>query len=35
MAEARKVLTVTRRDLYRILADGDPESTTVDGDESI
>jgi DNA-binding PadR family transcriptional regulator len=26
MAEARKVLAATRRDLYRILADGDPES---------
>jgi DNA-binding PadR family transcriptional regulator len=26
MAEARKVLVRTRRDLYRILADGDPES---------
>jgi DNA-binding PadR family transcriptional regulator len=28
MGEARKVLTTTRRDLYRILADGDPESAT-------
>jgi DNA-binding PadR family transcriptional regulator len=26
MAEARKVLVAARRDLYRILADGDPES---------
>jgi DNA-binding PadR family transcriptional regulator len=25
IAEARKLLTATRRDLYRILADGDPE----------
>jgi DNA-binding PadR family transcriptional regulator len=25
MGEARKVLTATRKDLYRILADGDPE----------
>ncbi len=24
MGEARKVLTTTRKDLYRILADGDP-----------
>ncbi len=32
MGEARKVLTSTRRDLYRILADGDPESTTLDDD---
>ena len=30
LAEARKVLTATRRDLYRILGDGDPESTTVE-----
>ncbi|MGP8242477.1 MAG: PadR family transcriptional regulator [Solirubrobacteraceae bacterium] len=28
MGEARKVLTTTRKDLYRILADGDPESTS-------
>lgn len=34
MGEARKVLARTRKDLYRILADGDPEGTTVDGDES-
>jgi DNA-binding PadR family transcriptional regulator len=34
MGEARKVLTTTRKDLYRILADGDPESTTVGDDES-
>lgn len=26
MAEASKVLTTARRDLYRILADGDPDS---------
>jgi len=26
LGEARKVLVTTRRDLYRILADGDPES---------
>ena len=32
LAEARKVLTATRRDLYRILGDGDPESTTVEDD---
>ncbi len=32
MAEARKVLTSTRRDLYRILADGDPDSTILDDD---
>jgi DNA-binding PadR family transcriptional regulator len=32
MAEARKVLVATRRNLYRILGDGDPESTTVDDD---
>jgi DNA-binding PadR family transcriptional regulator len=30
--EARKVLVTTRRDLYRILGDGDPESTTVEDD---
>lgn len=34
MGEARKVLTRTRKDLYRILADGDPDDTIVDGDES-
>ena len=34
MAEARKVLTTARRDLYRILADGDSDDTTVEGDES-
>jgi DNA-binding PadR family transcriptional regulator len=34
MGEARKVLTRTRKDLYRILADGDPDGTIVDGDES-
>jgi DNA-binding PadR family transcriptional regulator len=34
MGEARKVLTLTRRDLYRILADGDPDSTTLDDDAS-
>jgi DNA-binding PadR family transcriptional regulator len=27
MGEARKVLTTTRKDLYRILADGDPEAS--------
>jgi DNA-binding PadR family transcriptional regulator len=31
IAEARKVLGAARRDLYRILADGDPEGTTADG----
>jgi DNA-binding PadR family transcriptional regulator len=28
MSEARKVLTTTRKDLYRILADGDPEAAS-------
>jgi DNA-binding PadR family transcriptional regulator len=28
MGEARKVLSATRRDLYRILADGDPEAAS-------
>jgi DNA-binding PadR family transcriptional regulator len=28
IGEARKVLVTARRDLYRILADGDPETTT-------
>jgi DNA-binding PadR family transcriptional regulator len=28
MGEARKVLAATRKDLYRILADGDPETAT-------
>ena len=28
MGEARKVLTKTRKDLYRILADGDPEAAS-------
>ena len=32
MGEARKVLAATRKDLYRILADGDPE--TASGPES-
>ena len=33
MAGAREVLvTATRRDLYRILADGEPEATTVEDD---
>ncbi len=32
LAEARKVLTAARRDLYRILGDGDPEDTTVEDD---
>ncbi|HEX4466176.1 MAG TPA: PadR family transcriptional regulator [Solirubrobacteraceae bacterium] len=31
-ARAREVLTATRRDLYRILADGDEDATIVDGD---
>jgi DNA-binding PadR family transcriptional regulator len=30
MTEAHKVLVAARRDLYRILADGDPDSTTAD-----
>jgi len=30
--EARKVLVTARRELYRILGDGDPESTTVEDD---
>jgi DNA-binding PadR family transcriptional regulator len=30
IAEARKLLTATRRDLYRILADGDPETPAED-----
>ncbi len=34
MGEARKVLTRTRKDLYRILADGDPDDTIVDGDDA-
>jgi DNA-binding PadR family transcriptional regulator len=33
--EARGVLATARRDLYRILADGDGEATTVDRDESV
>ncbi len=32
MVEAQKVLATARRDLYRILADGDPDSTIVDDD---
>jgi len=32
LTEARKVLTAARRDLYRILGDGDPEDTTVEDD---
>ncbi len=32
LAEARKVLAQTRRDLYRILGDGEPDGTTVEGD---
>ena len=32
LAEARKVLTATRRDLYRILGEGEPDSTTVEDD---
>ena len=34
MAEARKVLALTRRDLYRILADGDPDSTILADDDA-
>ena len=34
MAEARKVLVAARRDLYRILGDGDPESTIVERDDA-
>jgi DNA-binding PadR family transcriptional regulator len=30
IAEARKLLSATRRDLYRILADGDPETPETD-----
>jgi DNA-binding PadR family transcriptional regulator len=33
LGEARKVLAQARRDLYRILGEGDPESTTADGEE--
>jgi DNA-binding PadR family transcriptional regulator len=32
MAKAREVLAAARRDLYRILADGEPEGTIVDDD---
>ena|ERR1700682_2908132 len=32
MAKAREVLTTARRELYRILADGEPEATAGDGD---
>src|SRR5271167_4956279 len=32
IGEARKVLATARRELYRILGDGDPESTTVEDD---
>ncbi len=32
LAEARKVLTATRRDLYRILGEGDPDSSIVEDD---
>jgi len=32
MTEARKVLASARRDLYRILGDGEPDRTTVEGD---
>src|SRR5271155_3148033 len=32
IGEARKVLATARRELYRILGDGDPESTNVEGD---
>jgi DNA-binding PadR family transcriptional regulator len=34
LVQAREVLGTTRRDLYRILADGDDEGTTVDRDDS-
>lgn len=33
MGEARKVLAQARRDLYRILGEGDPESTPADGED--
>ena len=33
IGEARKVLVTARRDLYRILADGDPEPTKADEEE--
>jgi DNA-binding PadR family transcriptional regulator len=33
IAQAREVLTQARRDLYRILADGDPETGVSSGDE--
>jgi DNA-binding PadR family transcriptional regulator len=32
LGEARKVLTTTRKDLYRILADGDPETAASDAE---
>ncbi len=32
MGEARKVLATTRRDLYRILGEGDPEAGIVEED---
>jgi DNA-binding PadR family transcriptional regulator len=32
MAKAREVLVAARRDLYQVLADGDPQSTIVDED---
>jgi hypothetical protein len=32
IAKAREVLSEARRDLYRILADGDSEGTIVDGE---
>jgi DNA-binding PadR family transcriptional regulator len=35
LARAREVLTGTRRDLYRILADDDSDGTTVETDESV
>jgi DNA-binding PadR family transcriptional regulator len=34
LAKAREVLVATRRDLYRILADGDPESTVTEDRDS-
>ncbi len=33
LGEARKVLAQARRDLYRILGEGDPESTTTEGED--
>jgi hypothetical protein len=33
MEEARKVLAAARRDLYRILGDGEPESADAEGQD--